>query len=308
MALRVFLSGGTGTIGRAIVAALLERGDDVTVLTRNKAKANLPPEVSVVEGDPCYEGDWQSKVAGHDAIINLAGEPLDGQRWNALFRQKIHDSRVDSTRFVAEAIVAVPETNRPKALLNASGIDYYGFAEVEMFDSDDISESDPGGESYLSGLCWDWEDETTICSEAGVRVALMRTGVVFSGKGALPALAAPFRKHAGGTLGNGRQWMSWIHIDDVAQAYLHVLDSDLKGPVNLVAPGNVRNAEFARILGSILGRRAWFRVPAFAVMAAAGQLGEYILKGRRTVPKALLDDGFEFRFADLEPALRDLLE
>ena len=135
----------------------------------------------------------------------------------------------------------------------------------------------------------------------------MRTGVVFSNKGALPALAAPFKKHAGGTLGTGRQWMSWIHVDDVAHAYLHVLDSDLEGPINLAAPGNVRNSEFARILGLMLGRRPWFRVPAFAVMAAAGPLGEYILKGRKTVPKALLESGYTFRFAELEPALRDLL-
>jgi uncharacterized protein (TIGR01777 family) len=285
----------------------LERGDDVTVLTRRKGNTGLPGAVTVVEGDPCYEGDWQSHIAGHDAVINLAGEPLDGQRWNALFRQKIHDSRVDSTRFVAEAIVRAPEGERPKALLNASGIDYYGFAEIEAFDEDDVTESDPGGESYLSGLCWDWEDETKICSESGVRVALMRTGVVFSNKGALPALAAPFKKHAGGTLGTGRQWMSWIHVDDVAHAYLHVLDSDLEGPINLAAPGNVRNSEFARILGLMLGRRPWFRVPAFAVMAAAGPLGEYILKGRKTVPKALLESGYTFRFAELEPALRDLL-
>lgn len=305
--MRVFISGGTGTIGRAITAALLERGDEVTVLTRRKGNANVPSGATVVVGDPCYAGDWQSHIAGHDAVINLAGEPLDGQRWNALFRQKIHDSRVDSTRFISESIVGAPEGQRPKALLNASGIDYYGFAEIEAFDEDDVTESDPGGESYLSGLCWDWEDETKICSESGVRVALMRTGVVFSNKGALPALAAPFRKRAGGTLGTGRQWMSWIHIDDVAHAYLHVLDSELVGAVNLVAPGNVRNSEFARILGLMLGRRAWFRVPALAVMAAAGQLGEYILKGRRTVPKALLDSGYTFRFAELEPALRDLL-
>tara|TARA_R110002073_G_scaffold74100_7_gene181232 strand:- start:22677 stop:23606 length:930 start_codon:yes stop_codon:yes gene_type:complete len=305
--MRVFLSGGTGTIGRAITAALLERGDEVTVLTRNKAKARVPSGVTLVEGDPCYEGDWQSAVAGHDAVINLAGEPLDGQRWNALFRQKIHDSRVDATRFISEAILAAPEAERPKTLLNASGIDYYGFAEVELFDDDDIAESDPGGESYLSGLCWDWEDETKTCSKAGIRVALMRTGVVFSDKGALPALAAPFKKRAGGPLGSGRQWMSWIHIDDVAGAYLHVLDTDLSGAVNLAAPGNVRNSEFARILGLMMGRRPWFRVPAFAVMAAAGQLGEYILKGRKTVPKALLDSGYSFKFAELEPALRDLL-
>ncbi len=305
--MRVFLSGGTGTIGRAITRALLERGDEVTVLTRNASRAKLPEAVTCIEADPCYEGDWQQAIAGHDAVINLAGAPLDGQRWNALYRQRIHDSRVDATRFIAEAIVATPEATRPKALLSASGIDYYGFAEVELFDDDDIDESDPGGESYLSGLCWDWEDETTICSKSGIRVALMRTGVVLSDKGALPALAAPFRKRAGGPIGSGRQWMSWIHVEDVARAYLHVLDGELAGAVNVVAPGNLRNADFARVLGARLGRASWLRAPAFAVMAAAGQLGEYVLKGRKTVPKALIGSGFTFSFPELEEALRDLL-
>ena len=307
--MRIFLSGGTGTIGRAITSALLERGDEAVVLTRNpdKAKKNLPDAVTLVAGDPCYEGAWQESLAGCDAAINLAGEPLDAQRWNARFRQTIHDSRVDSTRFVAEAIARLEEAQRPTVLLNSSGIDYYGFAEVELFDDDEVAEDDPGGESYLSGLCWDWEDETKICSNAGVRVALMRTGVVFSHKGALPALVAPFRRHIGGPIGTGRQWMSWIHIDDVVGAFLHVLDSSVSGPVNLVAPGNVRNREFAKILASVLGRRSWLRAPAFAVMAAAGELGEYVIKGRRTVPKALVDSGFKFRFPELEAALRDLL-
>lgn len=307
MSLRVFLSGGTGTIGRALAAALVERGDEVVVLSRNPAKARLPKSVEVVSGDPCYAGEWQGSIAGCDAVINLAGEPLDGQRWNAQFRQRIHDSRTDSTRFIAEAIGALSEQERPRVLINASGIDYYGFAELDLFDEDEVTEAAPGGESYLAGLCWDWEDETKTCSDAGIRVALMRTGTVFSKHGALPAFAAPFRRHVGGPIGTGRQWMSWIHIDDVVRAYLHVLDGSLSGAINLVSPGNVRNAEFARTLGKVLGRRAWMRAPTFAVMKVAGQLGEYVLKGRRAVPRALLDDGFEFQFPDLEPALRDLL-
>ncbi|MCP4447310.1 MAG: TIGR01777 family protein [Myxococcales bacterium] len=305
--MRVFLTGGTGTIGRAIVAALLRRGDEVTVLTRDREKAAFPPEVTLIEGAPCYEGDWQKSIAGHDAVINLAGEPLDSERWTAIFRQKLHDSRVDTTRFVAEAIVNAPSDMRPKALLSASGVDYYGFAEVEAFDDDEIDESDPGGESYLAGLCWDWEDETRICSDLKVRVALMRTGVVLSNRGALPSLVAPFKKHCGGPIGTGRQWMSWIHIDDVAHAYLHILDSEVSGAVNIVAPVNIRNSDFAKVLGSVLGRHSWFRVPSFVIMKLIGQLGEYVLKGRRTVPAALLKSGYEFRHPELEPALRDLL-
>lgn len=312
--MRVFLSGGTGVVGRAIADALLSRGDELVVLTRSRSKAEaLWPngEVEIASGDPTFEGDgenpWQAKISGCDAVINLAGESLYAERWNARFRQKIHDSRVDSTRFIAEAICKLSPENRPKSLINASGIDFYGFAEIENFDSDDVAEGDPGGESFLAGLCWDWEDETKICTEAGVRVALMRLGVVLSHHGALQKMAAPHRKGLGGRLGGGRQWLSWIHIDDVVGAFLHVLDSELAGAVNLVAPGAVRNAEFARTLSGVLGKKAWLAVPEFALRAAVGEFAEYMLKGRRTVPKVLLDDGYAFKYPRLEPALKSLL-
>ncbi len=305
--MRVFLRGGTGTIGRAITTALVARGDEVVVLSRDPAAACLPSAVEFIKGDPCFEGEWQESIAGCDAVISLAGEPLDAQRWDARFRQLIHDSRIDSTRFIAEGICKLDAAKRPGTLLSASGIEYYGFAEVELFDDDEISENDPGGESYLSGLCWDWEDETKKCSEIGVRVALMRTGLVLSRKGALPALARPFRRGFGGPIGTGRQWMSWIHLKDVANAYLHALDTPLQGAVNLASPGNMRNREFAQLLGKALGSRCWLRAPAFTVMAAAGPLGEYVLKGRRVVPKALLDGGFQFQHAELTPDLLKLI-
>lgn len=306
--MKVFVTGATGFIGQAIVSALLGRGDEVVALTRSRDKglSLWPSGVDIVCGDPCYEGEWQASLAGCDAVIHLAGEPLDAERWTARFRQMIHDSRVDSTRFVAEGICRLAE-QRPSVLLNASGVDYYGFAEVELFDDDEVDESDPGGESFLAGLCWDWEDETKICSEAGVRVALMRTGLVLGKRGGLSKLLTPFRFHIGGRIGTGTQWTSWIHIDDVAGAYLHALDSQISGAVNLASPGNVRNAAFAEALARVLGRRSWLPVPAFAVQAAIGQLAEYVLKGRRTVPAALLQDGYEFSWPELEPALASLL-
>lgn len=306
--MKVFLTGGTGFIGQAIVCQLQEQGHRVVVLTRSRRKATAlwPDSVEIVEDDPCYEGPWQEAMAGCDAVINLAGEALAAERWTARFRQRIHDSRIDSTRFVAEGICKLDSAERPKVLLSASGIDYYGFAEVELFDDDEVTESDPGGESFLSGLCWDWEDETKICAEAGVRVALMRTGLVLGRTGALPKLLTPFRFGVGGKIGSGNQWVSWIHIDDVVGGYLHLLDSELSGPVNLAAPGNVRNAAFTDTIAEVMGRRAWLPVPAFALRAAIGQLGEYLLKGRRTVPSALLGDGYEFHFPQLKPALAAL--
>ncbi len=312
--MRVFITGGTGLVGRAIVAALSKRGDQVVALTRSREKAeSLWPEdgVEIVEGDPCYESDqknsWQASIAGCDAVISLAGEPLDAERWTARFRQKIHDSRIDSTRFVAEAISKLSAAQRPSVLLSASGVDYYGFAELVNFDGDEVAESAPGGESFLSGLCWDWEDETKICAEAGVRVALMRTGLVLGKSGALPKLAAPFRRGFGGRIGGGRQWVSWIHVNDVAGAYLHTLDTEISGAVNVVAPASVRNTQFTETVAKSLGRRAWLPVPAFAAYAALGQLAEYVLKGRRVVPAALKNSDYSFEFPTLAEALEDLL-
>jgi uncharacterized protein (TIGR01777 family) len=307
--MRVFVTGSTGFIGQAIVQGLRERGDEVVALTRDRSKGERlwPSGVEILEGDPCYEGDWQAGLAGCDGVIHLAGERLDAERWTARFRQLIHDSRVDSTRFVAEGICKLAEEQRPSVLLSASGIDYYGFAEVDLFDDDEVDEEAPGGESFLAGLCWDWEDETKICAEAGVRVALMRTGLVLGKSGPLSKMASPFRFGLGGRIGSGTQWVSWIHIEDVVGAYLYALDSTIAGPVNLVAPGNVRNADFARALAEALGRRAWLPVPAFAVHAAVGQLAEYVLKGRRGVPGVLRDAGYDFAWPELGPALSSLL-
>ena len=201
--MRVFITGATGFIGQAITAALRERGDTVVALTRSRKKAaglwpGADASLEIVEGDSSCEGDWQDAVAGCDAVINLAGEPLDGARWDAIYRQKLRDSRIDCTRFLSEAILRADAAHRPKVLVSASGIDYYGFAELEGFDEDEVTESDPGGESFLAALCWDWEDETRPCQEAGVRVARMRTGVVLGARGALPRVSVTNPPEASG--------------------------------------------------------------------------------------------------------------
>lgn len=306
--MKILVTGGTGFIGRPLVAALVERGDDVVVVTRDEVRGRTlwKSSPTLIKGDPCYAGDWQDSVAGCDAVINLAGENLAGTRWNARYRQIIHDSRVDSTRFVVEAMRSQPTSSRPEVLVNASGLDYYGFAEG-MFDEDEIDESAPGGESFLSYLCWDWEEETKPCAELGVRKVLMRTGLVLGADGgAFPKLIKPFRLGFGGRLGKGKQWMSWVHRKDAVRAYVHAIDSQIEGPVNLVAPGNLRSEDFAKVMASSLNRKAWFPVPGFLVSARAGQLGEYILRGRRGIPSALTESGFEFHFPELRSALTDL--
>jgi len=305
--MKVFVTGGSGFIGRALIAALLERGDTAVVLSRDaaRARAALPAGAEIVEGDPTAAGPWQAALSGCDAVINLAGEPLAAQRWDARFRQIAHDSRVDGTRLLVEAIAAA--SPRPEVLVSASGIDAYAFdANLPLEDDEDeVDESAPLGSSFLSRLCRDWEEEARAAETHGVRVVLMRTGVVVGGQGGpIDRWARAFRFFAGGRLGSGRQWMSWVHLDDVLAAYLFALDTrSLRGPVNLVAPGRVRNREFARRLGKALGRPAFIPTPARALHLALGDFAEYLLHGRPAVPRALLSAGYEFRHPALDPAI-----
>ena len=329
MARTIFITGGTGFIGRALVAALVGRGDGVVLLSRDavRARARLARALSdaqlsrieVVEGNPACAGPWQERVAGSSAVINLAGESVGAHRWNAQVRQIIRDSRIDATRRVVEAIAAAAESARPRVLASASGIDYYPFdvnlGEAGLDDDgrpsgceaaagvpeggDEVDESAPPGSGFLSVLCREWEAEATRAQALGVRVVLMRTGLVTARPGqgsSIDRWAAVFRGFGGGRLGTGRQWMSWVHLDDVVGAYLFAIDTPaVTGPVNLVAPGRMRNARFARALGRALGRPSWLPAPAFAMRAALGEFADYLLHGRPAVPRALLRAGYTFQ-------------
>ncbi len=314
---RIFVTGGTGFIGAAIVRALRERGDDVTVVSRDgaRAKAALPDGVEVVEADPTAAGAWQQRIAGCRAVINLAGASIAGKRWNAQYRQILLDSRVDVTRFVVEGMQAAPPDQRPAVLASASGIDYYPFVlpipgedDMEGDAVDLFDEQSPLGDGFLARMCRDWEDEAMRATPLGVRVALVRTGIVLGkGGGALPKMALPFKLMAGGRVADGRQWFSWIHLDDIVGIYLRAIDDDaLSGPLNAVAPGAVRQAAFAKALGAALHRPTWMPVPKFALRFATGQLAEYLIHGRHVIPKALQDAGFEFAYPDVEGALAEI--
>jgi len=314
--MRVFVTGGTGLVGRAIVAALAARGDAPVVLTRNIERARtalgteLADAIELCEGDPQYPGEWQSSLGACNAVVHLAGEPMAGQRWDARFKQIIHDSRVDSTVHVVAAIEQAAK--RPGVLVSASGIDFYPWAEeidhhTSAFEDDPVDERAAPGSSFLARVCRHWEEEAQRAEALGTRVVCMRNGLVLGHGVALGRMAMPFKLFAGGRLGGGRQWTSWVHLDDVSRAYLFALDTPaLRGPVNLVAPENARNTELATALGRALGRPAWLPAPAFAVRAVAGEVADYVLHGRRAVPRALLDSGFEFHWPEIGPALADL--
>jgi uncharacterized protein (TIGR01777 family) len=319
--MNVVVTGATGLIGTALVERLLARGADVTALVRQSperaarrfsqvtvaAKDGGADRLHFVESDIEAPGTWCESLAGADAVVHLAGEPVAARRWDARQKQAIRDSRVESTRTIVEAIGKLPAEQRPKALVAASGVDYYPFAITSTdFDDDAITEAEPPGDTFLARVCRDWEREAQAATTSGVRVVNMRTGLVLAKRGgALAKMRRPFELFVGGKIGSGLQWVSWIHLDDVVAAYVAATeDARYTGPINLVTD-SARNAEFSKQLGAALHRPSLLPVPAFALKLAVGaEFAESILQGRRVVPAKLRELGFQWQHPDLAEALR----
>ncbi|MBO8142459.1 MAG: TIGR01777 family protein [Firmicutes bacterium] len=300
--MRVVIAGGTGFIGRALVRRLAAGGHHVTVLTRQdpgRASRSLPDAVAVCRWSP-GTGAPLEPVDGADAVVNLAGATI-ARRWTRAAKRLIVDSRVGATGSLIQAIRASQAP--PRVLVNASAVGYYGPRGDEW-----VTEDDPPGSDFLATVCRRWEEAACAAEPLGVRVVLLRTGLVLGRGGALPRLALPFRLFAGGPLGSGRQWMPWIHLDDCAALISFALQDDrIRGPINVTAPNPVPNREFARALGRALGRPAALPVPAPLLRAALGEMADMLLTGQRAVPRRAMALGFQFRFAELEPALGDVL-
>ncbi|NIM49504.1 MAG: TIGR01777 family protein [Gemmatimonadales bacterium] len=301
--MRVFLTGGTGFIGKHLVAALLERGDECVVLSRTARDPWQHPRVRLIRGDPTTAGEWQQQVAATDAVINLAGARLvdPAHRWTDHRKRLLRTSRIEATRQVVTAVRRAPEP-RPAALLNASAIGYYGPRGEDI-----VNESAPAGIDFLGTLAADWE--AAACEgETHARVTLLRTGIVLGTDGGALAPQLPiFKLGLGGPWGDGRQWWSWIHVADEVGLILFALDNALAGPMNLTAPNPVRVNQFATALAATLNRPAGLRVPAFALRVALGEAAEALLNTPRVVPERALEAGYRFRFPDLAGALADLL-
>jgi len=297
--MRVAIVGATGLIGRHVAGALSRRGDEVVAISRRGA----PVEgARPLRWDPAAGPLPPGALDGVDAVVNVAGAPIAPRPWTERRRQVIRDSRVLTTRRVVDALAA---GGGPRVLVNASGVNYYGDAPY------DVTESSPPGRGFLAELCVEWEHEAHRAEGAGMRVAVLRSGVVLaSDGGSLPFLARPARLGLAGPLGGGRQWFPWIHIADEVGIVLLALDQeDVRGPLNLVAPTPVRQRDFARALGRVLHRPALVPAPAVALRLALGRLAqELLLEGQRAVPRAAMDAGYRFRFETVEPALRAALD
>jgi len=304
----IIITGGTGLIGRALAAELATAGYEVIVLSRNPDKAaGLPRGVRAERWDGKTAQGWSALADGAAAIVNLADENLAGEgffpsRWTPERKQRILQSRLDAG---AAVVVAVRSAAiKPNVVIQSSAIGYYGALSDEI-----VTEMDLPGQDFGAQVCVAWEPSTAPIEAWGVRRVVIRTGVVLSaGGGALPKLALPFRFFAGGRMGSGRQWMSWIHMaDEVAAIRFLIENPQASGPFNLTASQPITNAAFARAIGRAMGRPSWLPLPGFAFRLAFGEVASVLLDGQRAVPQRLLDLGFRFRFPDAEPALRELL-
>ncbi|RUL88202.1 TIGR01777 family oxidoreductase [Tautonia sociabilis] len=315
--MRVFIAGGTGTIGTRLVRELLARGDRPVVLTRNAAAAGRRPEfegVELIQGDPGGRGDWQRSLDGCDAVVNLAGANLFAQRWSPSVKQALRDSRVRSTEHLADA--ALRADRRPSVFVQGSAVGYYGDRGDE-----ELTETSPPGDDFLALLCREWEDAARPVAEAGVRLATIRTGIVLAkGEGILGQLEPIFKWLPGGASpvggashpllpASGRQWISWIHLVDLVGLFLLALDHpEASGPLNGTAPSPRRNAEFSRELARTL-RRPFVPIgpPEALLRLVLGEVARVIVTGQRVLPARPMALGYEFAFPELAGALRDLL-
>lgn len=308
--MRVFLTGGTGLVGSLLTKKLRERGDHVVVLSRRPEAAQYfaGANCTVVIGDPATPGPWMDALADCDAVVHLAGEGVFNRRWSQAFKDRIYSSRIKSTDNVVAALGKSPAANASgssgRVLINASAMGIYG-----PHGDEELTEDSLPGNDFLSKVCVDWEKAAQAATVHGVRVVFLRTGIVLDKSGgALKKMLTPFKMFAGGPVGSGKQWMSWIHNEDEVSLILFALDhAEIAGPLNATAPKPVTNKDFATALGKVLGRPSFMPTPGFMLRVMLGQAAEIITTGQKVLPKKALAAGYAFKFTDVEAALRDLL-
>jgi len=305
----IIITGATGIIGTELANRLIDAGRQVVIFARSTQAAaiKIPGAAAYVRWDSDMgPGEWTRSLEGAHAVIHLAGKPLLDARWTEEHKAACYDSRIKGTRALVSAMDGV--TKKPEVFISSSAIGYYGAFE-HCDDTGELFESAAPGTDFLAKICFDWEQEALPAEKLGVRVVLLRTGIVLSTRsGMLQKMMTPFSWFVGGPVGSGRQCISWIHIDDEIAVIREALDNpSYKGPVNAVAPRPVTMAEFAGELGSVMGRPSLFPVPKIAVQLLMGEGAEYAVKGQKVLPGFLQQHGFTFAWPKLSDALADLV-
>ncbi|WP_375509432.1 TIGR01777 family oxidoreductase [uncultured Nostoc sp.] len=305
--MKVAITGATGFVGSLLVQRLHAKGDQIVVLTRNTTFAQkvFPseafPNVEIVAYTPNTSGSWQNFIASCDGVVNLAGEPIGEGRWTPERKQAILNSRKLGTQKIVEAITNA--NPKPTVLINASAIGYYGTSETATFD-----ETSQSGNDFLAQVCQAWEAEARKVKDAAVRLVILRFGIVLGNGGALGKMIPPFKLFAGGPIGSGRQWFSWIHVDDLVNLILQALTKpEREGVYNATAPNPVRMADLSQTLGQVMNRPSWLPVPGFAIEALLGDGAMVVLEGQQVLPKRTLETGFNYKYPKLQSALTQIL-
>jgi uncharacterized protein (TIGR01777 family) len=300
---KVLITGGTGFVGTQLMSRLLREGHEIMILTRSQKRTETrDPSVSYLQSDPTQRGNWQSAINDHDVIINLAGVSIFS-RWTEETKRAIGESRILTTRNLVEGID--PERAKSMTLFSTSAVGYYGFHGDE-----ELAEDSPPGNDFLARMAVEWEAEALKAREKGSRVVITRFGIVLGkGGGALNQMIPLFRKFIGGPIGSGRQWFSWVHMEDLTEAFVFLMGRpEISGPVNLCSPNPIRNRDFAKAMGRALKRPSFVRAPGFMIKLVLGEFGSVILEGQRVVPRRLLENGFVFRYPEIEKAIGSIVK
>ncbi|MEO0373073.1 MAG: TIGR01777 family oxidoreductase [Cyanobacteria bacterium P01_A01_bin.17] len=305
--MKVAITGATGFVGQRLVERLQAEGHSIIVLARDVRRAGelFPrskfPQVEPVAYTPKESGDWQAQISGCDGVVNLAGEPLFGERWTANNKQEIIASRKLGTEKIVEAIAKADA--KPSVLINASAIGYYGTSETATFD-----ESSTSGDDFLAQVCQSWEAAAQSVKDVGTRLVIVRIGIVLGKGGALERMLPPFQLFGGGPVGTGRQWFSWVNRDDLVSLIIKALtESQMTGVYNATAPQPVRMNEFCSTLGKVINRPSWLPVPGFALELLLGEAAQVILTGQNVQPQNTQASGFKYQYPQVKQALTQIL-
>ncbi|MEB3343117.1 TIGR01777 family oxidoreductase [Okeania sp.] len=305
--MKIAITGATGFVGTKLVERLHSEGDQILVLTRNPetAKRIFPnsayPNLEIVAYQPKQSGTWQKSIDGCDGVVNLAGAGIADERWSYSRKQEIIDSRKVTTEKLVEAIAQA--NSKPSVLVSGSAVGYYGTSETATFD-----ETSNSGNDFLAQVCQAWETAAQPVKDVGVRLVILRIGIVLGMGGTISKMLTPFRLFTGGPIGSGKQWFSWIHINDLVSLIWHSLRyPEMSGKFNATAPNPVKMAEFCQELGAVLNRPSWLPVPDFAIELLLGDGAVVVLEGQKVLPKQTQASGFEYQYPTVKPALKNIL-